>query len=525
MAKMKLLDKLSHSMNENIQKLQISFLVILMGILILAAVVGYVLFKYNSISTEWKVGLLTFIILLPFFFSLIVSLHVNHIKTERFSGLQEKFRVLYNEIQIKPSQDLVSEIKTPKEGETIHDVDFRRYIEQRDRFILNRNSNLFGTYRQMIQIYYENQNSVPVAERDSDQRKVEKESVQRKLLSFEMHDYLIQAVERELISQRLDFFSYLLPLSFFIFTYFSGFIILLPFIESIFSHTPQSELFVIPLFSITKSIPLLVIQWGFLGGLVYTSINLMSRFLRKDLTPRVYLLAALRLLLSSVVAIILFLLSEYMYTYNGYENIPVQLLLVCFVAGVTPIQFLIRFADSELSKIKVLEGWRRRELAGDRPLTDLEGINAIDAQRLEEEGINCIHQMAFCDPTDIAKKTKYSEDFVKDWKDQAVLYILTADLVLNEKTIDLKKGKGSEKIYLLNHLNTRLGIRSMSGLVKFWRGIPFKEHNKDQTTGESMLSILDLEGYDLNATTVYHIFEQIVSRGSRWAKTGLEVEV
>jgi hypothetical protein len=38
---------------------------------------------------------------------------------------------------------------------------------------------------------------------------------------------------------------------------------------------------------------------------------------------------------------------------------PPQILLLCFFAGIAPIQFLIHFADTQLSRIN--EGWKRRD--------------------------------------------------------------------------------------------------------------------------------------------------------------------
>jgi hypothetical protein len=126
--------------------------------------------------------------------------------------------------------------------------------------------------------------------------------------------------------------------------YLTGFLITIPLIESVF--TKEAIGTVIPLSPINNSgIPLLVIEWGFLGGLVYTSIDLLFRFLRKDLSPKVYFNASFKLILSTVTAIIIY----FLYLSPGYANVdiapPPWLLLLVFIAGIAPIQILINFAD------------------------------------------------------------------------------------------------------------------------------------------------------------------------------------
>ena len=64
----------------------------------------------------------------------------------------------------------------------------------------------------------------------------------------------------------------------------------------------------------------------------------------------------------------------------------------------------------------------------------LEGINSITSERLSEEGIDCIQQLALCDYVEIQRKTKFPIDIVRDWKDQAIFYMLTADVIIHDDT-------------------------------------------------------------------------------------------
>jgi hypothetical protein len=129
----------------------------------------------------------------------------------------------------------------------------------------------------------------------------------RNFLDFEFGEILDKVVDEDMRVRDLDFGSYFLPLSFFLFMYLSGFLIIVPLINSVFSGTPDFTY--IPLFDEDKYvIPLMVVQWGFLGGFVYTSIGLLNRFLRKDITPAVYFLSSFRLLMSTVVAVNIYFL-------------------------------------------------------------------------------------------------------------------------------------------------------------------------------------------------------------------------
>jgi len=129
-------------------------------------------------------------------------------------------------------------------------------------------------------------------------------------------------------------------------------------------------------------------------------------------------------------------------------------LLLSFSIGILPIQFLIKSADTTLSRY--FEFWKRKDTSGKRSLTHLEGIDLITEQRLSEEGIECIQQLSLCDPLEVSFKTKYPISAIKDWKDQAILYLLTADIIIKDKT-----NQQSDQ-YLDNALNENYGIKRFS---------------------------------------------------------------
>ena len=261
------------------------WIIIIAGI-ILAAVIAYTVSRY-SIEENWKIAIATFILLLPFSLFLQASLNVNAIRSERHREIQETLRKKY----IK----FYSKYKNSANDPNILDFDIlRREIDNRANFLMEEDIRLYDIYQEAYQSFL----------------KLDKDTQATyggRLLHFELGDLLADIVRSKMRQEGTNFGSYLLPLYFFLFMYFAGFLITLPLVNSIFTQQPTA--LVIPLYETDQDvfgIPLIVVQWGFLGGLVYTSISLLSRFLRKDLTPRVYFNAAFRLILSSVVAIVIY---------------------------------------------------------------------------------------------------------------------------------------------------------------------------------------------------------------------------
>jgi hypothetical protein len=294
-------------------------------------------------------------------------------------------------------------------------------------------------------------------------------NVVKELAEFQIPDGILEYfIHLKMKQEGLTLDSYILPVSFFLFIYFSGFLIIAPLINSIFyDNIDRENIDIFSIFSNQKKdssvqtgIPILVIQWGFLGGLVYTSISLLNRFLRKDLPPRVYYNASFRLLLSGAASVIVFLLYNSIYFNNNANELRMTsfVLLVCFSLGIAPIQFLIRSSDIVLSKF--MKFWRHRDTAGKRSLINIEGIDAITAERLSEEGLDYIQQLALSDPVDLSFKTKYPMTVIKDWKDQAMLYLLTADILVSEKD----NTKSQNKQYLYYVLIDAYGIKRFSQL-------------------------------------------------------------
>src|SRR5919108_493381 len=448
---------------ERVLKLVIGAVVIILSIIIV-----YNISLYPRIPVEWKVAIPTVILSLPFSFFIQVSLNVKAERIKRASDLQQRLRKLY----INNYKGL----RTPDEGTIKNDVsktdDFTEMLNERINLLMH-DSYLYDAYKDALQLYRKTDDFYV----NSDQNSVDdmKKENRKMILSLELDSNLLnEVILKRLAAEGLDFRSYLLPMPLFIFVYLIGFLITLPLINSIF--TGESHNIAIPLFTNEQLIPLLAIQWGFLGGLVYTSISLITRFLRNDLLPRVYYVSSFRLLFAGAVSIVIYLV--YMLTNNfNVGTTPPQILLLCFITGVAPFRLLINIADANMSKI--YKGWSRRGKPGTRPVVRIEGIDSVTAERLSEEGISSIHELALCNPGQIARRTKFPEEYIQDWKDQAVLYILSAGvIILNE--IDGKK----QKQYLHDILASKLGIRTISAFIDWMSPMqsPVKADNNKEVS-------------------------------------------
>lgn len=254
--------------------------------------------------------------------------------------------------------------------------------------------------------------------------------------------------------------AYNLPILFFSCTYLIGLEVVIPLLETYATQGP-----VWPDLTLGEQVhvPLMVLQVGLLGGVVYSAFTLISRFLIRDITPRLFMVSGVRLILAPVGAVLLYL-SPLVSVPGTSEKSVMETshfaVLTYFVAGGFPFALLWTTATNVLSH---LEFFQQRLMAGKRSTTLVEGITVFVAQRLSEEGIDVIQHLAFCDATDLGRRTRYSETAVSDWKDQAILYLLTGDCMPpGTQQVDGEGGPAT----LYDLLDQRAGIRTASALVR-----------------------------------------------------------
>jgi hypothetical protein len=450
---------------------------------------------FSGIIFPWNIAVSVIILVLPFSLYLQASLNVKAVQEEKISKLQDEFRKMYMKFINQNGVESIS---------IVDKFTLKKLVEDRHKFLIKEKAlELNSIYKQAFN------------DLCADESKLKSELVVERFLEFELSDFLPKIVNDKMRGESMDFSSYLIPLSFFAFIYLSSFLVVIPLISSVFLQTGNSIFIPINQLATLESldtkvlgIPIIIIQWGILGGFVYTSIGLLNRFLRKDLKPRVYFNASFRLILSGVVAVVIYLLyvSSMLDISGTSENtVPTVLILLAFLAGIAPIQFLIHFADTHLSKL--IKGWAKRETVGNRSITQIEGINSVTADRLNEEGIDYIQQLALCNPFEISLRTRFDIDLVADWKDQAILHILTGDISITDKSAV----PSSESIsYLNNLLNTKLGIRTISAFLILWDNIKV-----EQSAENFFKSMGILESDSKNLIYITLVFQNIYDQGKK----------
>jgi hypothetical protein len=441
--------------SENLLKLSIAIAGSIMGTVIVLNT-----FQYEFIPLTWKIAVSTFILILPISFFMQAKMMENTITDERISGIKFRLLQVYS-LKKKEFEEIISRITYSPES-------------------------LWDNYRKIsvyldtdLREYYRRLYEYLVREEENSKESLQVIKLKRqKFIGFDIGDVLQNVVHDKMRDEGIDFRSYLLPLSFFMLIYFSGILVTIPLLNSVFTGVSVQAF--IPLFDEQKwIIPILVIEWGFIGGLVYTSINLLYRFLRGDLLPKVYLYGSFRLIYATVASIVIY------FSYlainpdkGGIQNIgqiSPSILLLSFSLGIAPIQFLLRSGQSVTAKVM---NWKGRGKAGNRNISVIEGINLGIVERLSEEGIDSVQQLAFCKVDDLAEKTKFPTLVLNDWKDQALLYLFTSSVKVLHQGVTSANQKEN-----LNNLNqilvNRLGIRTYSGLKKFWSGLKDTEQKKN----------------------------------------------
>ena len=271
-----------------------------------------------------------------------------------------------------------------------------------------------------------------------------------------------ELAQTEIRTAGLNRAAYEMPILFFSFAYLGGLLLVFPLFESYGSQSSKTLNLVL---TEKITVPLLVLQAGFLGGGAYAAFNLISRFLSRDIAPRLFLVSGVRLLLAPLGAFVVYMLTP------GDMRVPLidakfpmadshAAVVFYVVAGGFPFALLGTLAEDFLSR---WDAFKKRLMAGKRSTTLVEGITVFAAQRLSEEGIDVIQHLAFCGPADLARRTRYSGATVTDWKDQAILYMLTGDCTLPGTPAPDPK---TPPPVLYDLLDQRAGIRTMSALIR-----------------------------------------------------------
>ena len=219
-------------------------------IFILGAIILGIIIVYNIDNTQiplsWKIAISTFILLLPLSLYLQAALHVNNMRIEKISKYQQKLREKYKEYY---------EIHNPTDIElsNIEDNKIEKMIKERANFLLeNRDLELYTLYLKAYRNHKEEKEKLGCTLKqepgntDLKQEMIRLNGYERRFLNFEIGSYLDEIVHIHMRESSIDFSSYIVPLSFFIFIYLTGFLIIVPLINSVFIQKPVTIIIPIP---------------------------------------------------------------------------------------------------------------------------------------------------------------------------------------------------------------------------------------------------------------------------------------
>ena len=154
--------------------------------------------------------------------------------------------------------------------------------------------------------------------------------------------------------------------------------------------------------------------------------------------------------------------------------------------------------------------------SGNRPITQLEGIDSVTSQRLSEEGIDYILEMALCNYIELSSKTNFPLELVYNWKDQAILHILIGDIIVDKRndSSDISKSSSNGKEFLSDILDDKLGIRTISAFINIWDTITSKKENGINEQKVFLSNLFNFDDTDDKKFILSkYLFENIAKQG------------
>jgi hypothetical protein len=170
----------------------------------------------------------------------------------------------------------------------------------------------------------------------------------------------------------------------------------------------------------------LVFGMAFLGAYLWGLQYLFRRYSLNDLLPSVYYSMSVRMILAAILAVVIFNAGKALAGDDGgsggiTDNIWPTL---AFVLGMFP-QRGLRWLTEHLPIFSAeADSWVRK-----MPLEMIEGMEAHDVLRLEEQGIDSCYDLATADFIPLILKTPYSARQVIDWILQAKLCMCVGDAI------------------------------------------------------------------------------------------------
>ena len=157
---------------------------------------------------------------------------------------------------------------------------------------------------------------------------------------------------------------------------------------------------------------------GFLGAYIYSMYPLFLRYTRRDIPPRAFLYYALKVFLGIVIVMVFG---------NMYlENISsTHQFMIAAVLGSVPYLVLSRIRRVSLEKLGLRS--EKNEI-GNQDVSIITGVIEDYADRLHEEGVMNVQNLAYIDVDIMSKRTMFNKKMLFNWQDEAILRLLTGNI-------------------------------------------------------------------------------------------------
>lgn len=155
------------------------------------------------------------------------------------------------------------------------------------------------------------------------------------------------------------------------------------------------------------------IRFGALGAYSYVLMTLSERTFRRDISPGLAQWSAAQLILGPIFGGVL---AATLLSNTQLSQFTRQILY--FVAGLAPRQIVAVFSDVAT---RFWSGGAEVRPAATIPLSTIGGLTSRVQERLFEEGIEDVHQLAMANPISLLRDTPYEVRQVSTWIDKALL--------------------------------------------------------------------------------------------------------
>ena len=229
--------------------------------------------------------------------------------------------------------------------------------------------------------------------------------------------------------------------------------------------------------------PIFILEWSLLGALIFILQDMLKRYITFDLTPRFYCLSTIRIILAISASFLVYAVIQAIEPFfelkfdtfgisleklnpSSKNQINIFWLIpICFTAGMFPVHFIRSITDSVktwfldiLSNFPGSFGKIFQNKNYNIYLSRIVPREAVD--RLREEAIYTVHDLATADTLNLARQTPYNMAKLIDWQDQA-MFICTLGKVNTEKSIS--ESNSVLEIFIQN------GISRFSDLYYLYR--------------------------------------------------------